>query len=79
LPRAITSGLPPTDFQARTGLFTPPGILLMARRKISAERDMDRELGCLHLGCSAVNLNAEAKIFFLAVVFFVAMKFEKDY
>jgi hypothetical protein len=51
----------------------------MARRKISAERDMDRELGCLHLGCSAVNLNAEAKIFFLAVVFFVAMKFEKDY
>jgi hypothetical protein len=32
-PEAMNSGAPPTAFQARTGLFTPPGIFFTARRK----------------------------------------------
>src|ERR1700685_1669589 len=31
LPRAINGGLPPTERNARTGEFTPPGIMLSAR------------------------------------------------
>src|SRR5215469_2111919 len=31
LPRTINGGSPPTDLKARTGEFTPPGIMLSAR------------------------------------------------
>src|SRR5215831_11469859 len=31
LPRTINGGSPPTDLNARTGEFTPPGIMLSAR------------------------------------------------
>jgi hypothetical protein len=30
-PRSINSGSAPTDLQARTGLLTPPGMILAAR------------------------------------------------
>lgn len=38
LPRAMKTGTPPTEFHARTGLLTPPGILLWARWKFFADR-----------------------------------------
>src|SRR5580704_12593973 len=44
LPRTINSGSPPTDRNARTGEFTPPGIMLSARccrrRDCSVLRDV---------------------------------------
>src|ERR687893_2691723 len=39
-PRCIKRGSPPTERNARTGLFTPPGILLTARSMSRAERSM---------------------------------------
>ena len=36
-PRAMNSGLPPTLRNARTGEFTPPGIISWARRKSASD------------------------------------------
>src|SRR5579884_1466631 len=38
-PRAMNGGVPPTPRKARTGEFTPPGISVCARAKISSDRD----------------------------------------
>src|ERR671914_1332212 len=42
LPRSMNRGSPPTERNARTGLFTPPGIRLTARSMSRAERSMAR-------------------------------------
>src|SRR5215210_1711496 len=39
-PRCMNRGSPPTERNARTGLFTPPGILLTARSMSRAERSI---------------------------------------
>src|ERR671921_2147981 len=41
-PRSMNRGSPPTERNARTGLFTPPGIRLTARSMSRAERSMAR-------------------------------------
>jgi len=38
LPDAMTTGVPPTDPNARTGELTPPGVTMDARAKSSRER-----------------------------------------
>ena len=36
-PRSMKRGVPPTEPKARTGLFTPPGILRLAARKAAED------------------------------------------
>src|SRR5688572_24033434 len=43
-PRSMKSGAPPTARNARTGLFTPPGITFRASAKASVECCTEREV-----------------------------------
>jgi hypothetical protein len=36
----MNKGMPPTECHARTGLFTPPGIILKARAKVFFDREI---------------------------------------
>src|SRR5437764_14616978 len=44
-PRTIIGGSPPTDLNARTGEFTPPGITFSARCCALRERSVLRDMG----------------------------------
>src|SRR5208282_6312887 len=59
-PRAITRGVPPTERNARTGLFTPPTRIASAWRKISSERWCD--LGAL-TGAPPSRLQPAGRVF----------------
>src|SRR5712691_574056 len=55
-PRTINGGSPPTEPKARTGEFTPPGIMLSARfcrrRDCSTFRDKVDGIKCSAIKCS---------------------------
>ena len=45
--REMNKGFPPTDLNARTGEFTPPGMILTARRKSLRETGPAEFIPCL--------------------------------
>src|SRR3974390_2262318 len=47
--RAMNTGVPPTARNARTGLFTPPGMILVARSNSEEETTSAKDqLACTH-------------------------------
>jgi hypothetical protein len=66
-PRDTNRGVPPTLFQARTGLFTPPGITRLASAKRRSDRFMVREFlpqtRPRHQSHSTGRTSSQAKIF----------------
>src|SRR4029077_7267510 len=68
-PRRINFGMPPTAFQARTGLLTPPGFFFRARLYSCVALRVDMSDVHVTLGLRTVKITEARKKIFLALFF----------